>query len=295
MNYEDFITNSIIFQKPKLGLIETLRDDGFMPVDMHLHSEFSDTVTKMDAIIKRAAKQEINVAVTDHNEVKGVRVASRNKLGVMVVPGMELTCIEGAHLLFYFYTISELEEFHKKHIQPNRLANPISATKLSVNKILEISENYNCIVSAPHPFGYKGSYCGLGKCITKHVFDESILKEVDALEVISGCMPHKLNKKAIDYTLKEKKAITGGSDSHSLFQLGRTVTCSIADNVDDFLDNILKKQNLVIGKETLFPLKVIPAAHILRAHMRHFKATLAMQYQIRKENKERMLENKQKR
>jgi hypothetical protein len=55
----------------------------------------------------------------------------------------------------------------------------------------------------------------------------------------------KLNKKL-------KKCYTGGSDGHTLFQLGEVITITENTDIGGFLDYIKKHQNIVMGEEMNF-------------------------------------------
>lgn len=257
--------NKVEFRKPDIAKI---RKQGFLCVDMHYHTEYSDTTTKVEDILKKAKEDNIGVAITDHNEIKGAMKAVNNK-DVMVIPGIEVTCIEGAHILLYFYNIYELEEFYNKHIKDNKFINPNLATTVKVEDLLEYAKNYNCVVSAAHPFGYKLSYCGLSKCVKNGFVSESVFANIHALEVNCGVMNRVLNKKALKQAEELGKGMTGGSDGHTLFQLGSVVTCSKAGTVEGFLDNIIKGNAFVIGKEIRVVPRIFPYSHVIMTHMKY--------------------------
>jgi len=201
-------------------------------VDMHLHSCYSpDSSTKIKDIVETANKRKIGIAITDHNEIKGCLEAS--KYDIFLIPGIEITCKEGCHILVYFYNINELKDFYNKNIKNNLINN--MRTRLSHKDLINLSRKYKCILSAAHPFG--GGKSGLYKI--KHYKDLKIIEGLNA-----RTFPH-MNKKA----LKLNKIFTGGSDSHIKNHIGKVVTCSKAKNIKEFLDNIKKNKNFVIGKE----------------------------------------------
>ena len=86
-------------------------------VDIHYHSCYSDTHTRIKTILKRAKQKNIGVAITYHNEIKGCLEAFNNKEGVLVIPGMEIGCIEGLHILAYFYDVMEMQEFYFEYLE----------------------------------------------------------------------------------------------------------------------------------------------------------------------------------
>jgi hypothetical protein len=267
----------IFFEKPNLKLFDSM---GLMSVDMHFHTNYSDCFTSVGTLLRKAAHRRIGVAVTDHNEVKGCQKAYNNTKGVMIIPGIEVSCSEGAHILLYFYNINELSEFYEKHIRPAKKGNPYLNTTLSVNDLIEASKGYNCIRTSAHPFGYSVSNCGLAKCVNKKYVPEVVFDSIDALEVICSAMNRRLNKKAESSCIQLGKCFTGGSDGHTIFDLGHAVTASHADSVESFLTNIVKKKNYVIGMETRLLPKIIPGTNILGKHMRYGIETVKIKYKM---------------
>lgn len=91
--------------------------------DMHCHSNLSDGSTRVDRLIEFAGRAGMDfIALTDHDTMEGVsRAASLGKkLGVEVVPGLEISTVDGktgrnAHLLCYLPKYpSKLEPMLKK-------------------------------------------------------------------------------------------------------------------------------------------------------------------------------------
>ena len=101
----------VLFLKPRIG---QLKSYGFNCVDMHMHSNVSDGINKVETIFKKAKKKGFGVSITDHNEIKGSIKACRQK-SVMIIPGIEVNTMEGPDDLFYFYNVDELKEFYNKH------------------------------------------------------------------------------------------------------------------------------------------------------------------------------------
>ena len=155
------MTSRVSFSKPNFELFGML---GLKSIDMHYHTQYSDTMTRIDNILRKASRLGIGVAITDHNEQKGVLSAMNNNYGVPIIPGMEVSCSDGPHILVYFYNVSELQAFFKRHIERARGKDPHGMTSLSVNQLFSCLENYNCVTSAAHPYGYKLADLGLAKC-----------------------------------------------------------------------------------------------------------------------------------
>jgi hypothetical protein len=270
------IKNRTVFTKPNFELFDKL---GLSSIDMHYHTRYSDTMTKVDNILRKANRMGIGVAITDHNEIRGVLEAVDNRYSVMVVPGIEVSCYDGPHILAYFFSVSELVEFYEKHIKDAKGGDPNGATCLPVKDLFSALENYNCITSAAHPYGYMLS--GLAKCVRKGFVDSEFLEKVDALETISGAAPRACNQKASMKAEELGKAVTGGSDGHTLFELGRIVTSSYASDVETFLENILKKKNYVIGTETKLLPNIFQAGKIFARHVvEHPTASIRNQFKL---------------
>jgi hypothetical protein len=267
----------IFFEKPNLKLFDSM---GLMSVDMHFHTNYSDSFTTVGTLLRKAARRRIGVSVTDHNEVRGCQKAYNNTKGVMVIPGIEVSCSEGAHILLYFYNINELSEFYEKHIKARKQGNPYLNTTLTVSELIEASRGFNCIRTSAHPYGYAVSNCGLAKCVSKHIVPDVAIDSIDALEVICSAMNRRLNKKAEAACITMGKCFTGGSDGHTIFDLGHAVTASHAGSVDEFLTNIVKKKNYVVGVETKLLPKLIPGTNMLGKHMRYSLETVKIKYQM---------------
>lgn len=254
----------------------------FFAADMHFHTKYSDTYTRIKPILKLARKKNIHLAITDHNEVQGCLEASQNKYGVKIIPGIEVGCKEGPHLLLYFYSVKDLQEFFEKHIKPFRHKNPNQNTKVKVKDLLEQAKKYPCIVSVAHPTA--PNYFNWMRCVKENGHAD-IFKYIDAMEVICGQSLRKMNEKAIALCQQFGKGFTAGSDGHFLHALGTTITYASADSVEGFLGAIQQKQNFVMGKELsllprLYHLSRVSAKHTqypvgtLEFYYRHYAAHL---------------------
>jgi len=245
------------FKKPNIAF---MKKSGFTLVDMHFHSRYSDGLNKIDKIVKRAKQLGIGIAVTDHNEIRGAIEASRHK-DIMLIPGIEATTTEGIHILLYFYTISDITYFYTKHISKNKHKNPLFCLKLGVNELMDYAKDFNSIVCAAHPFAL--FWTGLCKAYHKPIVNENTYRKVNAVEVITGSNMKSRNKLALEFAEKNKKAITGGTDGHTLNEMGRVLTYTKQpDTKEEFLDAIIKKTNFVVGKETFIIRKA--ASHSIK-------------------------------
>jgi histidinol phosphatase-like PHP family hydrolase len=269
--------NRTIFTEPNHELLGKL---GLMSIDMHYHSRYSDTMTRVDNILRKANRLGIGVSITDHNEIRGVLEALDNRYGVPIVPGIEVSCYDGPHILAYFFSVSEMKEFYENHVRAAKGRDPSGATCLPVKDLFDALENYNCVTSAAHPYGYRLSDMGLAKCIRKGFVDSQFLDRVDALETISGAAARPLNQKAALKAEELGKAVTGGSDGHTLLELGHIVSSSYSSDVETFLENILKKKNYVIGTETKLLPKILQASKIFTKHAEYPLGSIRNQFKL---------------
>jgi predicted metal-dependent phosphoesterase TrpH len=267
---------SVLFQKPDHSF---LAEQGYTAVDMHNHSCYSDTTTKLHLIAKKARTLGIGVCLSDHNEVAGnIRLAKENP-DLFVVPGMEVTTKEMAHVLMYFYSHNEMQHFFDTHIKDARHGNPHLATRVSVSDLVDISKAYNCVLAPAHPFAFPKRFSFVS-AMQRGFVDTAILKSLDAVEVISGENLRMMNTKAVAWAAELQKATVGGSDAHTLNALGRVVTVNEESTVENFLDAIKKKQTQVIGKEARFYQRPLPYAKIASKNLKYFRPTMKVQYEL---------------
>lgn len=249
-----------------------------MAVDMHFHTNCSDSFTDIDAALKLAAERGVGVAVTDHNLIASlVRIKDRNT-GVPVVPGMEISTSDGPHILAYFYEMDDLERFWYHRIRPRLQDCPwLALRNCSTAKLLDLLDAENCVVSAAHPMGYLMSNKGVEVCIRKGYLDESVASRLDAYEVICSGMTHESNLQALESARRYGIGFTGGTDGHTLSEIGNVVTVSNATDVQSFLDDVVARRVDVIGLEKTMPKKVRMASASLSKFMMHSPSAIKVQ------------------
>lgn len=261
----------ITFKKPDFKKIS---EDGFFAVDMHLHSEYSDSRTKVKNIIKKAAKKNFGIAIADHNEIKGSLKAMEQE-DVLVIPAIEVTVLEGFHVLLYFYSKDEMIGYYERFVKKYKTENPFSRIKKDLNTILNDASDFNCITSLPHPFGYLWTNL---KSRTKDKRKMRFFDKVDALEVLNGEIGRVRNLRAVEWAIKLNKAYTAGSDAHMLTEIGSVVTLSRNSTVEGFLNSIRKKRNIVVGKEKKIINRMIYHAPGIDKHLKHTPTNVKYTY-----------------
>lgn len=250
---------------------------GFTMVDMHSHTRFSDSFTKVQHLLRKAQEEGYGVAITDHNEIKGVLRAYELNHDVMVIPGIEVSSMEGPHILVYFKELEDLKDFYYNHVQHTKTSNPNSNTTLSIPELMRVTRGYDCLVSVAHP--YSVAYTNLPNNVDKGFIDPKFLDEVDAVEVVNSAVTPAMNESATEMAHILGKGITGGSDSHSLHELGETVTYAKASNVAEFLDAIKEHRSFVVGKPSN-QVKRIPTYYKnLHKHSKYLIPSIRQRYE----------------
>lgn len=213
--------------------------------DLHIHTCLS-SCAELDMtplrIVNEAIKKEIDIiAITDHNSVENIEPAMNvaSKKGIMLLPAMEVTSSEEAHIIALFDTIDKAIEFQEiiyKNLQKgsndvktfgyqvvvnekdeilrfnDRLL--FTATMLNAKKIVDLIHYFDGLAIASH--------------IDKEVF--SILSQLgfipqdikfDALEISCNT-----DKSKAEVLFKEYSSFTWitSSDAHHLKDIGRRPT-----------------------------------------------------------------------
>jgi predicted metal-dependent phosphoesterase TrpH len=253
--------NPIQLKKPRLDYLHQ-----YFIADMHFHTKYSDGRSTIEQLVRALRKKDIAVAITDHNQIKGVLEASKYK-DVSIIPGIEVTSCEGAHILFYFYSKKELEQFYNKMVKKNIVIGARLRTSRNAEELLDASKNFNCISSIAHPFS-RPIFGGLRKLMEKKALKKSIVRKYNAMEVISGQCTSSMNKKAILWNSELRKPFTAGSDGHILMELGDAVSYADAQDFDEFLDAVRKKRNFAVGKGSRFVKKMLSDVELVEKYLR---------------------------
>jgi predicted metal-dependent phosphoesterase TrpH len=236
--------NRIQFEAPDL---EALNSE-YTVVDVHFHSQFSDGADTVADIAQRARELGIGIAITDHNTIDGA-VELDGYDDLLTIPGIEVTSREGAHILVYFYRINDLKAFYANDIEPYKGATVMSSIELDVESIIRRARKYRSIVIFPHP--YSAAFTG----ICNHSFSDlqlhRLLGMADGVEVINSENLKRWNLKSALLGFNLNRAISGGSDGHSIQQMGMTVTyAACGPTREAFLNAVSQRQVKVMGTES---------------------------------------------
>ncbi len=256
----------VIFEKP---VPKEIRRLGLFPADLHFHTRYSDSTTRVRDALRLAARRGVGLAITDHNEIGGVLEAAQQKSPVTLIPGIEVSASDGPHILLYFPAVSDLTDFFSRHIERNRRSGPYTAIHLDTESILDASEGYPCVRVEAHPCGYAFLNRGIQRGVERRCIDEEIFSRLDALEVICGGMARSHNRKAAELAAVHGLGRTGGTDGHLLHELGGVVTCAEADTAEEFLEAIRARKTVVIGRERPLVEKAVMGTAVLPHHIPH--------------------------
>ena len=236
-------TQRIRFEKP--DLVEMTKN--YTVVDLHFHSRYSDGSNSIEEIADYARELNIGIAITDHNAVNGAVEIDAYK-DILSIPGIEVTSLEGAHIIVYFYDIQSLQQFYAYEVQPFMGNDIMSSTTLRMEEIIMRARHYRSVVIFPHPSC--AVYTGVCNTYFTETRRQELFKMVDGVEVINSGNLKKQNLKCALLGFNLDKAITGGSDGHLLGHMGKVVTyADCRPERRAFLDAVKKKRNKVIGKE----------------------------------------------
>ncbi|MDD1679710.1 MAG: PHP domain-containing protein [Methanomicrobiales archaeon] len=252
---------------------------GYRAVDMHFHTNYSDSHTTVRAAVGLARKKRIGVAITDHNHIGGVLEAERIAgEETWIVPGIEVSTSDGPHILLFFYASDELEEFYRQVLEDKKGPSPFMATMLSTMDLLEATDNFNCIRAAAHPYGYLVLNRGVAKCVEKEYLDKEVFSRIEVIEVICGGMTRLNNAKAVKLALMYNRGMIGGSDGHLLRDLGGVLTCATSESIEDLLDDIVHDRGFVVGMERNMVDNSVMSMMALTKHLRYTVPSLATHY-----------------
>lgn len=253
----------IRFERPNLeGLTQKCT-----VVDMHFHSRYSDGLNDIPAIAKRARRLNIGIALTDHNSVEGaVRLAEYKD--VFSIPGIEITSREGAHMLAYFNTVDELVKFFEAELVAYLGRETMSSSWLSMEALVASVRQYGALTVFPHP--HCAMFTGVCNPVFSRARQEFLLSVADGIEVINAGNMHRWNLKSAVLGFNMEAGVTGGSDGHNLFQMGKAVTCaSCGKTPGQFLEAVRNRQAWVVGKEISILRKVTATGMKIPTNLRN--------------------------
>jgi predicted metal-dependent phosphoesterase TrpH len=166
-------------------------------VDLHIHTRFSpDSATEPAALIARARQLGLaRIAITDHDTIDGA-LAAQQLAPDLVIVGEEIRTAAGGELIAYFV---------QETVPPG----------LPLREAIRRLRGQAAVISVSHPLDRLRN-SALGERLTRE-----IIEEVDALEGFNArCLLPRDNRAAARLAGQYGKALTAGSDAHTLGEVG---------------------------------------------------------------------------
>ena len=217
-----------------------------MKCDLHVHTRYSfDSSSSPEAVVDAALKKGINcLAITDHGQVQGAALAKEyaQDKSIIIISGIEIKSRAG-----------DILGLNIKEIIPDRL--PAEET---VKRI----QQQGGMAIIPHPFGFMSSF--------KKEILADLINEIDGIEVLSGALFNKNNRKAAHFAEKHNLAFTAGSDSHTPKSVGGVYIEIPGENllVEEILTAIKEKKGKVGVQEHGLGEKITEFLKMLGAKLR---------------------------
>ncbi len=166
-------------------------------VDLHMHTRYSpDSLTRPAALVARARKVGLaRIAVTDHDTIEGALEAHALAPDLVIV-GEEIDTSDGGELIAYFL---------REGVPP----------ELPMREAIARLRQQGAVISISHPVD-RYRHSAMGEARTLQIIDR-----VDALEGFNArCMAAADNQHAAELARSHGKAMTAGSDGHTLGEIG---------------------------------------------------------------------------
>ena len=196
-----------------------------MKIDFHVHTKYSiDSLIEPKALAEKSRKLGIIPAITDHNSTDCHK--EMRKLGARFIPGEEISTDKGDLIGLYM--------------------GEMIAKKTPFLEAIDKIREQGGIVYLPHMYDYGRS--------GKHA-SESEAAEADIVEVFNArCMKNEYNLRAMAFAINHGKLKAAGSDSHFLFEFGKTYAEMPDFDIGDpkALLKALKKAELKTKKAPIF-------------------------------------------
>lgn len=198
-----------------------------MKLDLHVHSSYSrDASAKPEDILKRCRQLGLDgCAITDHNVIEGSLRAYDLAAGegLIVVRGVEVSAKEG-HVL----------ALGVREIIPKGL---------SAAETIDRIHGLGGLAIVAHPKRFPS-----GKGV-----DVASENRFDAIEVLNGGNSRRSNLLARKAAEEKKAPVTGGSDAHTLADVGKAYTVlEGASNESEVLEAIVHGKTQVGGRSRSF-------------------------------------------
>lgn len=210
-----------------------------MILDMHVHTEYSyDGIMSAKEIIKVAIKRGLNgIAVVDHHTIRGGLAVNEYKRDMKLedfisIVGSEIKTEYGEVMLLFQNEEIKTRKFHE---------------------VIDEAKDQDCIVVLPHPYRIYGK-------IDIYFTSNDLIGYFDVVEGFNSRNKMKENILAVELAKMYGKPITGGSDAHSKFEIGKAYTIfKYYGDEEDIRKQILKGSTKVDGRCRTFFERILTA------------------------------------
>lgn len=196
-------------------------------LDLHIHTGYSgDSLIKPEDVVNYVKLKGLDgFAITDHQTLRGFKLSKkigRNK-DVIVIPGMEIKTHIGEILILF-------------------IEDEIKFNDNNFHTIVEKVKENNGLIVIPHPFDFLRD-----NSLKMNLLNDNIInKYIDGIEIInSRIIFKKCVTKAKNFNKKYNLFETGGSDAHTLKEIGNGYT--LIRDADKSLESI---KNCLLEKKS---------------------------------------------
>lgn len=190
--------------------------------DLHVHTFFSrDSLLDPRLLPKAAASRGLaGLAVTDHDSFGAHKKMVSSSL--VIVPGMEIRTSAGDIMALFID-------------EPVRSRDPF--------EVSDMVRAQDGVLIAAHPFGFPRLGGSMG---------EEVLRLLDGVEVFNARnVFQRQNERALGLARRLGKAETGGSDAHTLREVGRAYTLADASSLEELRLAIKNRMTRGAGRLSL--------------------------------------------
>lgn len=207
-----------------------------MIFDLHCHTKEGSP----DAIIPLQESIRIlkglgydGMLVTDHDSYRGYNSLKEKPDNFIVLKGIEYDTLDAGHMII---------------VLPKNRDYPIFEHRgMELKDVIEIVHKLGGIIGPAHPYDISK----LGLFNTKNKKNYKLFKEFDFIETFNGCSGNKNNVLSKIFAEELNKPCFGGSDSHSIINIGLAKTEIIQDiYTEDDLINLVKQGDFNTFKAT---------------------------------------------
>lgn len=182
-------------------------------LDLHVHTIYSkDSLIQPQDLIKQAEKRNLDgLAICDHDTLKGWNIIKKSfkKEEFLLIPGMEIETELGEIIALF-------------------ITNEIKGKKKNFFEVIDLIKQDDGLIIIPHPFDFLRS-----NRLKINQFDDISLKKcIDGIEIMNSriIFPWCINK-AKEFNKKFHFFETGGSDAHTLAEVGNAFTLMKKDSI----------------------------------------------------------------